>query len=91
MFDVLLALDRLIRRFIYFEINQAIDFVVLRVTGKHPISVLVDTADKIVRDANIKSAARTTCENIYVELTHPPSFTNRDGRDKPGHDGSGVH
>ena len=70
MLDVFLALNCLIGGVVDFEINEAIDFVMFRVTFNHLIFVLVDAADEIVGDADIKRAAWTTCEDVNIELSH---------------------
>jgi hypothetical protein len=88
VFDIFLALDRLISSLVNFEIQETIDSVMLRVPIDHLILVLEHAAHEIIRDANVESAAWATCENVNVELAHTRSFANRDGRDKPGHDSS---
>jgi hypothetical protein len=86
MFDIFLALNRTIGGIVDFKIDQAIDSVVFCVAMNHFIFVFVNTADEIARHADIKRATWTTREDVNIELSHVPSFADRDGRDKPGHD-----
>ena len=44
------------------------------------------SADEIACNADIEGAAGSTGKDVNVELSHAPSVSNRDGRDKPGHD-----
>ena len=87
MFDVLLALNGVARRFITFEVHEFVDAVVFGVTGNRAALVFIYAPHEIVRDADINRPARAAREDIDEELPHPPSFKNRGGRDKPGHDG----
>jgi hypothetical protein len=88
MFDILFPLDGLISRIINFEMHETVNSVSLCVAVNNFIFMLIDAADEIIRHANVQSAARTTRKNVNVELPHALSFANRDGRDKPGHDGA---
>ena len=86
MFNILLALDRLIRGIVNLKMHQAVYVIALRKTIDHLTFVLIYAADQIACDADIEGAPGAACKDVYVELSHAPSVQNRDGRDKPGHD-----
>src|SRR5208282_2641631 len=87
MLDVFLALNCLICRFVNFKMDEAVNAITFGKTINHFIPMFVYATDKVVGDADIEGATRTACKNVHIELTHGMSFMNRDGRDKPGHDG----
>ena len=88
MLHAFLALYCMVRSGKLFEIYKLVDTISFRVPLDKALLVLIDTPSEIVRDTPIDSAARSTCENVDVELPHRLSFVNRDGRNKPGHDRS---
>jgi len=68
MFDVFLALDRLICSFRDLEINHTIDPVTLSVAIDYLFLMFEYGADEILCDANVQSEILTARNNISVEL-----------------------
>src|SRR5215211_7587616 len=85
VFDIFLALKRVVNRGIYLEVNEPVDIVSLRETFNEPVLVFVNPAHKIINDAHVQRSPRTTRKDVHVILSHPQSSPERDGRDKPGH------
>ena len=49
--------------------------------------MFVNAPDEVACDTYVQCSARSAREDVEIILGHRQSMTNRDGRDKPGHDG----
>ncbi len=87
MFYVLLALEGILRGRIFFKMDQLVNVIALGMSSHSALSVFVNTANEIVGDADVNCAPWPARKDINEEPPHSPSFDDRDGRDKPGHDG----
>jgi hypothetical protein len=86
MFDIVLALNGVADIVEPLEIDQPLQSVFLSETLSESRAVLVDTADKIARHADIQNAVRTIGQNVNPSTCHAGILQDVDGRDKPGHD-----
>ena len=87
MFHILFPLKGGMRRLVSFKIHELVDAVSFRVTLYDFLLMFKHAAHQIARHADLDRSTGTTCKDIDLELAHAPSVLNRDGRDKPGHDG----
>jgi hypothetical protein len=86
MFDVVLALDGVADIVEPLEINQSLQSISSGESFDESRAVLVDTAHKIARYADIQDAVRTIGQNVNPSTCHAEILQDVDGRDKPGHD-----
>ena len=68
MLYVLLALNRQRRRIVDFKIDQALDLIAFGVSWNCLLPVLIDAADEVIRNTDVKSYVATARQDVDVEL-----------------------
>ena len=53
-----------------FKVHELMDVISLRESRNKRVTMFVDTPDQVLCHPNVKSAAWTACEHVYVELPH---------------------
>ena len=86
MFDIVLSLDGGADIVKLLEIDQSLQSIPLGEALYEFGSMLIDAADKIIRDADVENSIRTIGKNIDPSTSHVEILKDVDGRDKPGHD-----
>ena len=68
MLYVLLALNGQRRRIVDFKIDQALDLIAFGVSWNCLLPVLIDAADEVIRNTDVKSSVATARQDVDVEL-----------------------
>jgi hypothetical protein len=88
--DVMFTLDGETNVVVFFEIDEAFKLMTFCEPIDRIRTMLVDPAQKIARDANVKYAVRPVTEDVDITTGHSAIMKGVDGRDKPGHDEIGL-
>src|SRR4051812_38626193 len=80
MLDVLLALERSHRSIVRFEVDEPLDSIFAAKSADEAFAMFVNTANEIVRHADVQRSARTAGENV-----NPVAHTQRHARARPAH------
>jgi hypothetical protein len=66
MLHVVFALDRRLNVFVVFEVNKALDGIPFSESRDEPVSMFVNSSNKVGGNANVQNAVGRTCQNINV-------------------------
>ena len=87
MLHVFFALQGILHPIKNLIVDELVDAVTLCMPRHVTVLVLGDAADQITGHADVDCSTGATGKDVDICLLHGLSVWNRDGRDKPGHDG----